>query len=73
MTTAPRKLENTMAQIAFVSACTAALAITGCWMGFAVYGLNRVALVSALAGAAGGFGIGCAALDVQRRWREHSP
>lgn len=58
-----------MAQLAFVSACTAALAVVGHAMGVTLHGQTPAALVPAVAGGAGGFGIGCAALDVVRRWR----
>jgi hypothetical protein len=59
-----------MAQLTFVSACTAVLTIAGCWIGFAVHDLTAAAIIPALAGAAGGFGIGCAMIDIARRWRE---
>ena len=58
-----------MLQMAFVSGCTAALAVVGFSMGHTVHGLSPATLVTTLAGAAGGFGIGCASLDVLRRWR----
>jgi hypothetical protein len=55
-----------MWKMAFVSTCTAAFALVGFYMGWTLHG--PTAFVPALAGAAGGFGIGCAALDVVRRW-----
>ena len=58
-----------MGQLAFVSTCTAVLAVVGFWVGTTVHGSAAAALVPAAAGGAGGFGIGCAALDVLRRWR----
>jgi hypothetical protein len=58
-----------MFQIGFVSACTALLAIIGHSLGVTIHGIGLAALIPALAGAAGGFGIGCACLDVARRWR----
>jgi hypothetical protein len=61
-----------MGQLAFVSACTAVLAVAGHAMGVTLHGQTAAALVPAVAGGAGGFGIGCAALDVLRRWRAAS-
>ena len=60
-----------MWKTAFDSVCTAALAAAGCWIGFTVHGTATAAVVPTLAGAAGGFGIGWAGLDVLRRWRSH--
>lgn len=59
-----------MAHLAFVSACTAVLAVVGHHLGVSIHGTAPAALIPALAGGLGGFGIGCAALDVLRRWRE---
>ncbi len=58
-----------MWKLAFVSACTAALAVTGFWIGYSVHGAEPAAIIPTLAGAAGGFGIGCAGLDMRERWR----
>jgi hypothetical protein len=58
-----------MWQMAFVSSCTAVLAVIGFDMGSTIHGPTAAALLPALAGGAGGFGIGCASLDVLRRWR----
>jgi hypothetical protein len=58
-----------MWQMAFVSSCTAALSVVGFYMGSIIHGPTAAALLPTLAGAAGGFGIGCASLDVLRRWR----
>lgn len=55
-----------MWQMAFVSSSTAALAVVGFYMGFTIHGPTTTALFPTLAG---GFGIGCASLDVLRRWR----
>ncbi len=57
-----------MAQMAFVSTCTAVLAVVGFYFGLTIHGTNFSALVPSIAGGAGGFGIGCAILDVGRRW-----
>ena len=59
-----------MLQLVFVSSCTATLAVSGFYLGSTIHGSAVTALIPALAGAAGGFGIGCASLDVIRRWRE---
>ena len=58
-----------MFKLAFVSSCTAILAVVGFYMGFTISGLTLSALVPSIAGGAGGFGIGCALLDVANRWR----
>jgi len=58
-----------MRQMAFVSFCTAALAVVGFYLGSTIHGPSAAALVPTLAGGLGGFGIGCASLDVLRRWR----
>ena len=58
-----------MFELAFVSTSTAVLAIVGHYLGIAIHGESLMALVPAIAGGAGGFGIGCACLDVARRWR----
>jgi len=58
-----------MYQLAFISALTAAVAIVGHSLGVTIHGPGAAALVPAIAGAAGGFGMGCAVLDVVRRWR----
>ena len=58
-----------MIQLLFVSTCMAVLAITGHSLGITIHGHSPAALFPAIAGAAGGFGIGCACLDVLRRWR----
>ena len=56
-----------MWQMAFVSSCTAVLAVVGFYMGSTIHGPSAAALLPTLAGGAGGFGIGCASLDVLRR------
>lgn len=58
-----------MLQMAFVSACTAVMAVIGFYLGFTIHGPAGASLVPALAGMAGGFGIGMASLDVLRRWQ----
>ena len=58
-----------MFQIAFISACTALLAIVGHSLGVTIHGIGVAALIPAIAGGAGGFGIGCACLDVAHRWK----
>jgi len=58
-----------MWQMAFVSTCTAVLAVVGFYLGSTIHGASAAALLPTLAGGAGGFGIGCASLDVLRRWR----
>ena len=58
-----------MRQLMFVSTCTAVLAVVGFCIGFAIHGATIWALVPAIAGAAGGVGIGCATFDGIRRWR----
>ena len=58
-----------MRQLMFVSMCTAVLAVVGFCIGITIHGPTLSALVPAIAGAAGGFGFGCATLDVIRRWR----
>lgn len=58
-----------MWQMAFVSSCTAALAVIGFYMGSTIHGPTATTLLPTLAGGAGGFGIGCVSLDVLRRWR----
>jgi hypothetical protein len=62
-----------MWQMAFVSSCTATLAVVGFYMGSTIHGPAAAALIPTLAGGAGGFGIGCAALDALRRWRAAPP
>jgi hypothetical protein len=62
-----------MRSMAFVSGCTAALAVLGFYMGHTLHGSTAAALVPSVAGAAGGFGVGCATLDVLRRWRAARP
>lgn len=62
-----------MLQLAFVSACTASLAVVGYSMGSTIHDASMAVLVPALAGGVGGFGIGCASLDVLRRWRAANP
>lgn len=59
--------------MAFVSGCTAAFAVVGFYLGLTVHGVLSAALVPTVAGAAGGFGVGCASLDVLRRWRAAQP
>jgi hypothetical protein len=59
-----------MFQLAFVSGCTAVLAVVGHYLGVTIHGMNPAALVPAVAGGAGGFGIGCAVLDIARRWQQ---
>jgi hypothetical protein len=59
-----------MFQLAFVSACTAVLAVIGHGLGVTIHGQGISALFPAAAGGAGGFGIGCALIDVARRWRQ---
>ncbi|HUR55351.1 MAG TPA: hypothetical protein VMZ71_14555 [Gemmataceae bacterium] len=58
-----------MRGMAFLSGSTAAFGAVGFYTGCTIYGPTSAALVPTLAGAAGGFGIGCAVLDVLRRWR----
>jgi hypothetical protein len=58
---------------AFLLACTAALGAVGYFIGHTIHGLTPAAVLPTLAGAAGGFGIGCASLDVARRWRLARP
>ena len=58
-----------MFQLAFVATCTASLALVGHYLGVTIHGIGAAALVPAIAGALGGFGIGCASLDVARRMR----
>jgi hypothetical protein len=58
-----------MRQMAFVSAWTAVLAVVGYFMGSTLHGPTLTALIPAIAGGAGGFGIGCASLEVWRRWQ----
>jgi hypothetical protein len=41
----------------------------GFWFGYVIHGLTVQAAVPALAGAAGGLGIGCAGLYVVQLWR----
>ncbi len=61
--------DTSMVKMAFVSSCTAVLAVIGFYMGFTISGPTLSALVPAIAGGAGGYGIGCALLDVANRWR----
>ena len=56
-------------RIAFVLASTAVFGVIGFLLGSAARGSYAAAIVPTCAGAAGGVGIGCAALDVLRRWR----
>ena len=58
-----------MSQLMFVSICTVVLAAVGFCIGITIHGATIWASVPAIAGAAGGFGIGRAARDVIRRWR----
>ena len=58
-----------MSQLMFVSICTVVLAAVGFCIGFTIHGETIWVSVPTIAGAVGGFGIGCAALDVIRRWR----
>jgi len=58
-----------MFQLAFVSACTAVLSVVGHGLGITIHGAGAAALIPAVAGGAGGFGIGCAVLDVAKKWR----
>ena len=58
-----------MFQLAYVSACTAMLAVVGHYLGVTIHGAGVTALIPAIAGGLGGFGVGCASLDVVRRWR----
>ena len=58
-----------MVQLAFVSACTATLAVIGYAIGMTIHQETLTALVPTFAGGAGGFGIGCAVLDVVSRLR----
>ena len=53
----------------FTLTCTALFGIAGFWLGCTIHGVSAAALVPTLAGAAGGFGIAGASLDVLRRWR----
>ena len=45
-----------MWQMAFVSTCTAVLAVVGFYMGSTIHGPSAAALLPTLAGGAGGFG-----------------
>jgi len=58
-----------MARLAFVWTTTALLANVGCYMGLPIHGPTWDALIPIIADGAGGFGSGCAGLDVLRRWR----
>ena len=58
-----------MPQLMFISICTVVLAAVGLCIGITIHGATIWASVPGIAGAVGGFGIGCAALDVIRRWR----
>jgi len=53
----------------FMLACATLFGIAGFWLGYSIHGASAAALVPTLAGAAGGFGIAYASLDVLRRWR----
>lgn len=58
-----------MRHLIFVLICTAVLAAVGYCIGFTIHGPTLSTIVPTIAGAAGGFGVGCATLDVIRRWR----
>jgi hypothetical protein len=58
-----------MFQLAFVSACSATFAVIGHDLDVTIHGTGWAAPIPAVAGALGGFDIGCASLDVVRRWR----
>jgi hypothetical protein len=58
-----------MKQLALVSFLTATLAVVGFHIGMTIHGVSVLSLIPALAGGLGGFGIGCASLDVARRWQ----
>ena len=58
-----------MRQSMFILICTAVLAAVGYCIGFTIHGPTLSTIVPTIAGAAGGFGVGCATLDVIRRWR----
>ena len=58
-----------MLRVALVVTCTAVLAVAGYFIGSTIHGNGAATLAPTLAGAAGGLGIGCASLDVMRRWR----
>ena len=58
-----------MKQLALASALTSLLAVTGFHLGLTIHGNPLAALVPSFAGALGGFGIACAALDVHARWQ----
>jgi len=57
-----------MRKMAFVWASAATFAVIGFCLGYVIHGVVADALVPALAGGAGGFGIGCGSVDVLRRW-----
>jgi hypothetical protein len=59
-----------MRQLAYASAWTGALAVVGYYLGSAVHGASVRAIICAVAGGLGGFGIAGSSLDVLRRWRE---
>ena len=53
---------------AFVTACAVLLAVIGYQFGYTIHASVAAALVPAVAGGLGGFGIGFASIDVWRRW-----
>jgi hypothetical protein len=57
-----------MKQLALASTLTSLLAVTGFYLGLTIHGNPLAALLPSAAGALGGFGIACAALDVHARW-----
>jgi hypothetical protein len=61
-----------MRQTVFISTTTAILAVLGFCLGITIHGPGIVAWIPAIAGGAGGFGIGCAFLHVVRRWRDRA-
>jgi hypothetical protein len=58
-----------MPQLALASTLTALLAVAGFYLGLTIHGHPLAALLPTAAGALGGFGIACAAIDVTARWR----
>ena len=58
-----------MKQLALASTLTSLLAVTGFYLGLTIHGHPLAALIPSTAGALGGFGIACAALDVHARWQ----
>ncbi len=59
-------------KLTFLTACTAALGVAGLRIGHLVHGAAPMTAVACIAGAAGGFRLGAAVLDVLRRHRENN-